>query len=131
MGFAGIISFGQVAFYVIGAYASAILSVSHGVPPWLSIPLAGVITGVIGTIVGVPCLKLAGHYVALVTFALHMALVPFLRGPLGRAIGSGGAQGILTIPPIDIFGYSFNADTLVPFYYLTLVLTIIFRNNFV
>jgi len=126
MGFAGIISFGQVAFYVIGAYASAILSVSHGVPPWLSIPLAGVITGVIGTIVGVPCLKLAGHYVALVTFALHMALVPFLRGPLGRAIGSGGAQGILTIPPIEIFGYSFNADTLVPFYYLTLVLTIVF-----
>ena len=41
MGFAGIFSFGQVAFYVIGAYASAILSVSHGVPPLLSIVLAG------------------------------------------------------------------------------------------
>ncbi len=126
MGFAGIFSFGQVAFYVIGAYASAILSVAHGVPPLLSIPLAGIITGIFGIIVGLPCLKLAGHYVALVTFALHMALVPFLRGPLGRAIGSGGAQGILTIPPIEIFGYSFSADTLVPFFYLTLFLTIIF-----
>jgi len=126
MGFAGILSFGQVAFYVIGAYSSAILSVSHGVPPVLSIVLAGCITGICGVIVGLPCLKLAGHYVALVTFALHMALLPFLRGPLGRAIGSGGAQGILTIPPIHIFGYSFNADTLVPFFYLTLVLTIVF-----
>ena len=126
MGFAGILSFGQVAFYVIGAYASAILSVSHGVPPILSIPLAGCITGLFGVIVGLPCLKLAGHYVALVTFALHMVLVPFLRGPLGRAIGSGGAQGILTVPPIDIFGFAFSADTLVPFFYLTLLLTIIF-----
>jgi len=126
MGFAGILSFGQVAFYVIGAYASAILSVSHGISPLVSIPLAGCITGVFGIIVGLPCLKLAGHYVALVTFALHMVLVPFLRGPLGRAIGSGGAQGILTVPPIELFGYAFNADTLVPFFYLTLVLTIIF-----
>nr|WP_321469024.1 branched-chain amino acid ABC transporter permease [uncultured Desulfobulbus sp.] len=126
MGFAGIISFGQVAFYVIGAYASAILSVSHGVPPALSILLAGVITGIFGIVVGLPCLKLAGHYVALVTFALHMALVPFLRGPLGMAIGSGGAQGILTIPPIKLFGFAFSANTLVPFFYLTLFLTIIF-----
>lgn len=126
MGFAGIISFGQVAFYVVGAYSSAILSVSHGVPPVLSILLAGIITGIFGIIVGLPCLKLAGHYVALVTFALHMALVPFLRGPLGRAIGSGGSQGILTIPPINLFGYAFNSDHLVPFFYLTLVLTIAF-----
>ncbi len=126
MGFAGIVSFGQVAFYVIGAYTSAILSVSHGVPTVLSILLAGVITGICGIIVGLPCLKLANHYVALVTFALHMALVPFLRGPLGRAIGSGGAQGILTIPPIKLFGYAFSANHLVPFFYLTLFLTIVF-----
>ena len=126
MGFAGIFSFGQVAFYVIGAYASAILSVSHGVPPVYSILLAGGITGVCGVIVGLPCLKLAGHYIALVTFALHMTLLPFLRGPLGKAIGSGGPQGILTIPPIEIGGYVFSANHLVPFFYLTLFLTIVF-----
>jgi branched-chain amino acid transport system permease protein len=125
MGFAGIFSFGQVAFYVIGAYASAILSVSLDIPPVFAIIVAGVITGVLGVIVGLPCLKLAGPYVALVTFAVHMTLIPFLKGPLGRAIGSGGSQGILTIPPIGLFGLVFSSEHLVPFFYLTLFLTII------
>ena len=125
MGFAGIFSFGQVAFYVIGAYSSAILSVSLDIPPVFAIILAGVITGLIGVFVGLLCLKLAGPYVALVTFAVHMTLVPFLRGPLGRAIGSGGSQGILTVPPINFFGYVFSSEQLVPFFYLTLFLTIV------
>ena len=125
MGFAGIFSFGQVAFYVIGAYASAILSVSLDIPPVFAIIMAGVITGVLGVLVGLPCLKLAGPYVALVTFAVHMTLIPFLKGPLGRAIGSGGSQGILTIPPINLLGVAFSSEHLVPFFYLTLLLTII------
>jgi len=125
MGFAGIFSFGQVAFYVIGAYASAILSVSLDIPPVFTIVMAGVITAITGVLVGLICLKLAGPYVALVTFAVHMTLVPFLKGPLGRAIGSGGSQGILTIPPINLFGYVFSSEHLVPFFYLTLLLTII------
>ena len=125
MGFAGIFSFGQVAFYVIGAYSSAILSVSLDIPPVFTIVMAGVITAVTGVIVGLICLKLAGPYVALVTFAVHMTLVPFLRGPLGRAIGSGGSQGILTIPPINLFGYVFSSEQLVPFFYLAFFLTII------
>jgi branched-chain amino acid transport system permease protein len=125
MGFAGIFSFGQVAFYVIGAYASAILSVSLDIPPVFAIIMAGVITGVLGVFVGLPCLKLAGPYVALVTFAVHMTLIPFLKGPLGRAIGSGGSQGILTIPPINLLGIAFSSEHLVPFFYLTLLLTII------
>ena len=125
MGFAGIFSFGQVAFYVIGAYSSAILSVSLDIPPVFAIIMAGVITAMTGVIVGLICLKLAGPYVALVTFAVHMTLVPFLRGPLGRAIGSGGSQGILTIPPIDLFGYVFSSEQLVPFFYLAFFLTIV------
>ena len=125
MGFAGIFSFGQVAFYVIGAYSSAILSVSLDIPPVFTIVMAGVITAMAGVIVGLICLKLAGPYVALVTFAVHMTLVPFLRGPLGRAIGSGGSQGILTIPPINLFGYVFSSEQLVPFFYLAFFLTII------
>ncbi len=125
MGFAGIFSFGQVAFYVIGAYASAILSVSLDIPPVFAIIMAGVITGALGVLVGLPCLKLAGPYVALVTFAVHMTLIPFLKGPLGRAIGSGGAQGILTIPPINLLGVAFSSAHLVPFFYLTFFLTII------
>jgi branched-chain amino acid transport system permease protein len=125
MGFAGIFSFGQVAFFVIGAYASAIFAVNYHVPAVLSIFLAGIFTACMGVLVGLPCLKLAGPYVALVTFGVHMTLMPLLRGDIGVAIGSGGSVGILTIPPVNLFGYTFSSANLVPTFYLTLAMTVI------
>ena len=125
MGFAGIFSFGQVAFFVIGAYASSILAVSFGIPAVLAILLAGLFTAAMGVLVGLPCLKLAGPYVALVTFGVHMTLMPLLRGDIGIAIGSGGSVGILTVPPINLFGYTFSSANLVPTFYLALLLAII------
>jgi branched-chain amino acid transport system permease protein len=53
-----------------------------------------------------------------------MALQPTLRGEIGIALGSGGAVGLLTIPPVSIFGYSFSSANLVPTFYLTLVLSL-------
>ncbi|MBI9073974.1 MAG: branched-chain amino acid ABC transporter permease [Desulfatibacillum sp.] len=125
MGFAGIFSFGQVAFFVIGAYASAIVANKFGIPPIFAIFVAGGITAAIGVLVGLPCLRLKGAYVALVTFAVHMILEPFLKGPMGRAIGTGGSRGILTIQPIEIFGFAFTPDHKVAVFYLTLVLAIL------
>ena len=124
MGFAGIFSFGQVAFFVIGAYCSGILSIDHGVPPFLAIPLAGIFTALTGVVVGLPCLKLAGPYVALVTFGVHMALTPTLRGDIGIALGTGGPVGLLTIPPLSLFGYTFSSANMVPTFYLTLALSL-------
>jgi branched-chain amino acid transport system permease protein len=77
-----------------------------------------------GVLVGLPCLKLAGPYVALVTFGVHMALQPTLRGEIGIALGSGGPVGILTIPPISFFGYTFSSANMVPTFYLTLLVSI-------
>ncbi|RJQ64473.1 MAG: branched-chain amino acid ABC transporter permease [Desulfobacteraceae bacterium] len=125
MGFAGIFSFGQVAFFVIGAYASAIFSVDLNVPSALAILFAGAFTAAMGVFVGLPCLKLAGPYVALVTFGVHMTLMPLLRGEIGIALGSGGSRGILTIPPVDLFGYTFNSANLVPTFYLALLLSVV------
>ena len=125
MGFAGIFSFGQVAFFVIGAYTSAILSVQWNVPSVLAILLAGVFTAGMGVIVGLPCLKLAGPYVALVTFGVHMTLMPVLRGEIGIALGSGGSQGILTIPPVNILGYTFSSANQIPTFYFTLFLSVV------
>ncbi|MBU2510721.1 branched-chain amino acid ABC transporter permease [bacterium] len=124
MGFAGIFSFGQVAFFVIGAYCSAILSVSHGITPTVAIVLGGVFTAGMGVLVGLPCLRLAGPYIALVTFGVHMALQPLLRGEIGIAIGSGGALGLLTIPPISLFGYDFTTNNIVPTFYLILLISL-------
>jgi len=125
MGFAGIFSFGQVAFFVIGAYASAILSVSLDIHPLGAMLMAGAISAVLGVLIGLPCIKLAGPYIALLTFGVHMTLQPLLRGEIGIALGSGGSKGILTIPPITMFGMTFSSAELVPMFYLTLALTVI------
>ncbi|MDJ0803925.1 MAG: branched-chain amino acid ABC transporter permease [Desulfobacterales bacterium] len=124
MGFAGIFSFGQVAFFVMGAYCSGILAIEHHVPPVLAILLAGGFTAVMGVLVGLPCLKLAGPYIALVTFGVHMALQPTLRGKIGIALGSGGSVGLLTIPPVSLFGYTFSSANMIPTFYLTLLLSL-------
>ena len=124
MGVAGIFSFGQVAFFVIGAYASAIFSIKLQVPPLLAMLLAGAVAALIGAVVGLPCLRLKGAYVALVTFAVHMILEPFLKSGMGRAIGTGGSRGILTIPPIQLFGLPFDSDHKVAVFYLAMVLAV-------
>jgi len=125
MGFAGIFSFGQVAFFVIGSYASAIISAKFSIPPIFSVLLAGIIAGGVGILVGLPCLKLKGAYIALVTFAVHMILEPILKGDIGRAVGTGGSQGILTIAPMNIFGYTFSSSQPIPYFYLIFTLAII------
>lgn len=125
MGFAGIFTFGQVAFFVIGAYGSAILTRSMDISPWLGIILGGLLTGIIGILVGLPCLRLKGAYVALVTFAVHMILEPFLKSDIGRALGTGGPQGILSIPPLKLGSYEFSSLHLVPPYYVALVISFI------
>jgi branched-chain amino acid transport system permease protein len=125
MGFAGIFSFGQVAFFVMGSYASAIISAQFGIPPIFAVFIAGGITAGIGILVGLPCLKLKGAYIALVTFAVHMILEPVLKGDIGGAIGTGGSRGLLTIEPMHIFGYTFTTASPVPYFYLMLLVAVI------
>ena len=100
------------------------LAIDHHVTPVLAILLGGLFTAGMGVLVGLPCLKLAGPYVALVTFGVHMTLQPLLRGEIGIALGSGGAGGLLTIPPISIMGYTFSTDNIVPTFYLILVISL-------
>jgi len=125
MGFAGIFTFGQVAFFVMGAFCSGILSIDYHITPLLAILMGGLFSGGMGILVGLPCLKLAGPYVALVTFGVHMALQPLLRGEIGLALGTGGSVGLLTIPPISIFGYTFSSANIVPTFYLILLISLV------
>jgi len=117
MGYAGIFTFGQFGFFAIGAYASGMLTLYAGVPTPLGILLAGLITAGVGIVIGLPCLRLRGAYIALVTFAFHLILVPLINSDLGRAIGTGGTYGLLDIPPLAA-GFSVAAK--VPWYYTLL-----------
>jgi len=98
MGYAGIWSMANVAFMVIGGYASAILSLRWGLPPWVCIPLAGLSTMVTVTIfIGLPCLRLKGIFVALFSFMFATTLTNITTQTIDI---SGGSTGLRGIPPL-------------------------------
>jgi len=112
-GFNGQISLGHGAFYAIGAYATAILMDKWGVPYWATIPVAGVLCLVVGFLFGLPALRLEGHYLALATFALGVALPQLLKYKHFEDF-TGGVQGIVILKPdapiASIFGLKLNTD---------------------
>lgn len=121
-GFNGQISLGHGAFYAIGAYAAAILMDKGGWPYWATLAPAGVLCFVFGFLMGFPALRLAGHYLALATFALALA-VPQLLKYKGIEAYTGGVQGIaLSKPPapfeFDLFGQSLSPDRWLYFFCL-------------
>lgn len=78
-GVGGLTSFGQAAFAGVGAYCTAWLTTACGLSPWLTLPIALVLTIGLGSILGFVTLKLSGHYLPLATIAWAVSLY-FLFG---------------------------------------------------
>jgi len=74
-GFTGQVNFGHALFFGVGAYTSGLLNLHAQIPPWGSIPLGAVAAVVAGLIVGIPCLRLRGTYLALTTLAFPIILM--------------------------------------------------------
>jgi branched-chain amino acid transport system permease protein len=121
MGYAGIFTFGQFAFFAIGAYVSGMLAKHLGVSPWISMFAGGCGACLVGLLIGIPCMRLKGSYIALITWALHLVLGPVIK--VADPLGTGGSTGLMTIPTLEIGGFVFSRISLVPWYYAGLVLS--------
>jgi branched-chain amino acid transport system permease protein len=104
-GYNGQISLGHGAFYAIGAYVAAMLMAYGGWPFWLTLPVAALVCFVFGYLMGFPALRLGGHYLALATFALALAIPQLLKY---KAIEgwTGGVMGIVLTKPEPPFSFS-------------------------
>jgi branched-chain amino acid transport system permease protein len=109
VGFNGQISLGSGAFYAIGAYTTAILMTNFNVPYWLTLPVSGVVCAAFGFLIGLPALRLAGHHLALTTFALAVAVPQVLKYKLFED-WTGGVQGLVIDKPDAPFGLPFSSD---------------------
>src|SRR5271166_2415552 len=107
-GFNGQISLGHGAFFAIGGYGAAILSVKFGLPYWAAIPIASLVCFGAGFLFGFPALRFGGLYLALATFALAVA-TPQILSYKGFDAWTGGSQGVLLAKPHAPFGL-LNAD---------------------
>ena len=120
-GYNGQISLGHGAFYAIGAYTAAILMDKFGVPYWATVPLGGAVCLVFGFLFGLPALRLHGHYLALATFALAVAMPQILKYKRIEE-WTGGVQGIVIIKPDPPAGVPLNQDQWL--YLLTLAVAV-------
>ncbi len=117
VGYAGQVSLGHAAFYGIGAYASALVSL-HWHLPWPAAALAAVLAaGLCGLALGLPTLRLKEDYLAIVTlgFGVIVDLV-FLNLDI-----TGGPDGLPGIPQPSFLGLSFRE----PWHYLILVVVMV------
>ncbi|TWG93484.1 branched-chain amino acid transport system permease protein [Mesorhizobium sp. J18] len=127
-GFAGLKTFGHHAFFGIGAYASALISINAGLSPWLTVWIAALVATVFGLFIGLPILRINSMpHVAIVTlgFAEIVRIVISNLQSITR-----GELGLWGIPAFEGFNLpwigevNFTPADKLPYYYLILVLLI-------
>ena len=96
VGYNGQISLGHGAFMALGAYTTAILVHRYQLNYLVTIPIAGLLTGLVGFFLGIPALRLSPLYLALATFALAVVTPSLIKRPEGL---TNGVQGIQLLPP--------------------------------
>ncbi len=106
VGFTGQISIGHAAFFLFGAFTSAYISNNSPIPVFFAIPLAGVVTALVGLIFGVPAARLKGLYLVIATLAAQYILLDFFS----RADWFSGGSVPASANPFSIFGYALRGD---------------------
>ena len=124
VGYAGLLDLGYVAFYAVGSYLTALLtspiSALHlGLPFWIALPVVILGAALTGLLIGAPVLRLRGDYLAIVTLGFgEISRILFLSDAFKPWFG--GAQGILSVPPllgvkhvsVPILGWELSGPTL-------------------
>jgi len=119
LGYAGQISLGHAGFFGMGAYFSGILTATYGWNPWLAMPLAALVVGILAGLIGFPILKLKGHYLAMATLGLGIIIYIVFNETVDL---TGGPSGLSGIPNLTLGSIVFDSD--IKNYYLVWTFTL-------
>ncbi len=120
IGFAGQISVGHAAFFALGAYTSGIFTAKHSLSPPVALLGGLFVSGFVAWGIGRAVLRLKGYYLAMATLGLNAVVVKLITG---FASVTGGASGLLNIPPFRILGLTLQDHTY--YYYFVWVIVIL------
>jgi branched-chain amino acid transport system permease protein len=115
MGIAGQVNLAQVAFFGVGAYATALLTTQSGLGFWTAAVLAMLAAAAAGLVVGLPALRVQSHYLGIVTLGLALAFLNWIT----NTTLAGGADGVSAIPVPPLFGVDLRDEYL--YYYLEVI----------
>lgn len=104
-GFTGQMNFGHALFFGVGAYGAALLNKYAGLPPWGTIPLGALAAVSAGLIIGIPCLRLRGTYLALTTLAFPIILLGIVFAIPDYTGGELGISGIARLARSRVTSY--------------------------
>lgn len=123
-GFTGQAAFGLPAFFALGGYISALLSLRLGLPFWGALPGTMVIAAMFGFVVAYPSLHLRGIYFGITTMAFAQILyyivsnwISLTRGPMGLVD--------VPVPGVHVASFDFEFDTGFKYYYLVLAAMVV------
>lgn len=119
-GYTGYVSIVQAGFMGIGAYSTALMGIHFGLPTWLTILLAPLVTAVFAVATGYPSLRVKGHYFAIVTLAFNLVIFIVLMNFTELTEGEAGITGIAK-PQSSLF--DFNDRNV--YYYFVLVIAVL------
>ena len=126
VGLAGLLDLGYVGFYAVGAYVVGVLTSQHASLPWIvALPIAVVVSMLVGVILGTPTLRLRGDYLAIVTLGFG----EIIRISAKNLDWLGASRGISDIgKPPSIGPLKFGVIDPKPYYWLglTLVFLVVF-----
>ena len=126
LGFAGLFSFAQGAFFGIGAYVSALLVLGGTVGFWTGFIAAGGAAGLAGFVLGLFTIRLGGHYLAIATFAFQEIVVLIIRNWDSVTKGTAGITGVPGPPPLALPGLpliTFTSE--ISYYYLVVAVLVL------
>jgi branched-chain amino acid transport system permease protein len=119
MGFAGQVSLGQGGFFLIGAYTSGLLTVGldpdkrlvdpeAGIDPLLAVAIAPLVSGAVALLIGIPLMRLRGHYLAFATLAFALIAWSLLYA---QDRFTGGQYGVTVTKPLSVAGHDITGAT--------------------
>lgn len=120
IGLAGLLDLGYIAFYGVGAYTYALMSLHFGLSFWVCLPIAALFAAIAGCIIGYPTLRMRGDYLAIVTLGFGEIVRLILNNWMEL---TNGPNGILSIPRPEFFGFTFRS--LSSMYYVILGIAIV------
>ncbi|KAA9010343.1 branched-chain amino acid ABC transporter permease [Histidinibacterium aquaticum] len=114
LGYTGLFNFGHLTFFGVGVYTAAILAETVELSPWAAILCGGITAALAALLISAPVARLKGIYVVLVTFAFSQLAMQVV---LSQSDITGGAEGIVRIPYLQVGDYRFIRDYNLAYYY--------------
>jgi len=120
MGYTGLLNIGHIAFYAIGAYTSALLTLHFGINFFIALLAGGILAAAFGLLLAIPTIKLRGDYLAIATLGFAIVVEAILRNWISLTNGPIGLPGITK--PV-LFGFKFSGFSYLILVFIFVVIT--------